>query len=69
MRQEVTSLKKAVGDTVEFLESNHSLITDFCSMVSARYILKRPPKMYFPTYIMLGDDITMVPTPIVIKLR
>lgn len=68
MRQEVTSLKKAVGDTVEFLESNRSLIIDFCSMVSARYILKRPPKMYFPTHIVLGDYITMVPT-MVIKCR
>jgi hypothetical protein len=69
MGQEIACLKKAVGDTVEFLESNHSLITDFCSVVSARYIPKRPPKMYFPTYIMLGDDITMVSNPTVIKCR
>jgi hypothetical protein len=69
MRREITSLKKAVGDTVEFLESHQSLTAHFYSVVSARYIPNRSPKMYFPTYIMLGDDITVVPTPVVMKRR
>jgi hypothetical protein len=60
MRQEVTSLKKAVGDAVKFLEYNQSLIVDWCSTVSAGYILNRPPKMFFLTYVMLRDDITIV---------
>jgi hypothetical protein len=57
MRQEIIGLKRALADTVKFLECNQSLIEDFFSVVSARHVLNRTPNMYFLTYIMLGGDI------------
>jgi hypothetical protein len=43
-KQELAGLKKAVGDTMEFLESNQSLITQWFAKVSvtcAIYIYKQ----------------------------
>jgi hypothetical protein len=54
MRQEVTSLKKAVDDVVKFLQSNKSLISYWFSKVSVIctiHKLNKPPKMHLSTKI------------------
>lgn len=45
MRQEVTGLKKALGDIVEFLESNQSSVSRWCSTLTSSFETLKP---YFP---------------------